>query len=95
MNNKCENCENEIHIQIRKNTGSCSLACDRAMGIGKYAERKEGKARKAKEAFAKAASGTPVIINVNNSQPVQKVVDKPVYFRQCTCGHPGSGCYCR
>lgn len=37
----CQNpkCGKPVRMQIRKGSGSCSLDCDRAMGIGKYAEQ--------------------------------------------------------
>lgn len=38
---KCQNpkCGKPVTIQIRKGTESCSLDCDRELGIGKYAEQ--------------------------------------------------------
>jgi hypothetical protein len=35
----CRNCGKKIEIQIRLGGESCSLDCDRELGIGKYAEQ--------------------------------------------------------
>lgn len=42
MSTKCQNpkCRKTIHIQIRLGGQSCSLDCDRVLGIGKYADEK-------------------------------------------------------
>lgn len=97
--NKCENCENEIRIQIRKNTGSCSLACDRAMGIGKYASRKADVAADIYAASGEFKAKSQQTIIVNNVLPTVTLseAEKARIYRQsqCTCGHPGLGCYCR
>ncbi len=88
--NKCENCENEIRIQIRKGSNSCSLECDRALGIGKYADREEDDGKPIPNLLAaiKKYADPP-------QQTIINVVNPPILFRQCTCGHPGAGCYCR
>lgn len=38
-NTHCQNCGKKIEIQIRQGGPTCSLDCDRALGIGKYAEQ--------------------------------------------------------
>lgn len=89
----CTNCGNPIRVQIRRGGVSCSLNCDRALGIGKYAPD-------AKVEDPTRISTPPVnVINQTIEVPKKpKVIQKPdppIYRRRfCTCGHPGAGCYC-